>query len=165
MISPLNSPLEVGIRVLALLTHAYPAALDLDELTFYDYAILHSADLGGPASLHPALPAREGELGVKLGLVEEGIQVMLRASLIEMIPAVSGIRFRATENSYSFVSILSAPYVSELRSRINWALESFGAPGEEARESLKIKFRERLNYQPEWLMLTTGAGPRQEEES
>lgn len=162
MISPLNSPLEVGIRVLALLTHAYPAALDLDEIIFYDYAILHSADLGGPTSLHPPLPAREGELGVKLGLVEDGIQVILRASLIEMVPTVSGIQFRATENSYSFVSILSAPYVSLLRSRINWALESFGASAGGAGESLKVRFRERLNHQPEWPSLTSGLGLEQE---
>ena len=61
MKTPLNSPLEVGIRVLMLLAEAFPAGLDLNDLVLLDHGLLHSADLGGPESLHPPLPIRAGE--------------------------------------------------------------------------------------------------------
>ncbi len=44
MKTPLNSPLEVGIRVLMLLAEAFPAGLDLNDLVLLDHGLLHSAE-------------------------------------------------------------------------------------------------------------------------
>lgn len=84
MKSPLNSPLEVGVRVLMLLSEAFPAHLDLNRLVLLDHGLLHSADIGGPESLHPPLPIRAGELGVKRRTIEDGLELMTRAGLAQM---------------------------------------------------------------------------------
>lgn len=132
MRSPLNGPLEVGVRVLVVLTEAYPKDMDLNRLVLFDHGVLHSADLGGPESLHPPLRVRSGELGIKRSVIEQGLQVMLRAGLIEMEAKPDGIRFRASETAYSFVSILDARYVRSLRNVARWAVAYFDNMTEEA---------------------------------
>ena len=125
MRSPLNSPLEVGVRVLMILTEAFPEHLDINRLVLLDHGILHSADLGGPESLHPPLPIRAGELGVKRAAIEQGLHVMVRAGLVEMTPTAAGIQFRASDSAYGFVSVLGSDYAVTLHDRIDWILHHF----------------------------------------
>jgi hypothetical protein len=132
MRSPLNGPLEVGVRVLMILTEAFPEHLDVHRLVLLDHSVLHTADLGGPESLHPPLPIRAGELGVKRTTIEQGLQVMLRAGLIEMTTAETGIQFQASDSAYSFVSSLSADYAATLRNRAQWVVQHFDDLSEEA---------------------------------
>lgn len=129
--SPLNSPLEVGVRVLMILTEAYPERLDVNRLVLLDHGVLHSADLGGPESLHPALPVRAGELGVKRTVIEEGLQVMVRAKLVDMSTGARGIGFGATDTAYSFVSVLVSDYATKLHERVEWVLGRFSDLSEE----------------------------------
>lgn len=82
---PLNSPLELGLRTLILLNVGFPRSFDVDRLVLMDYCLLHSADLGGPASVLPPVPARGGELGVKRSVLEHGVQLMARAEMIDLV--------------------------------------------------------------------------------
>ena len=75
--SAFNSPLETGVRTLALLVAAYPRSRDLHRLVQYDYLTVHSADAAGPPSLHPPLPLRSGELLVRRGIIERGLLLMM----------------------------------------------------------------------------------------
>jgi hypothetical protein len=126
MKTPLNSPLEVGIRVLMLLAEAFPAGLDLNDLVLLDHGLLHSADLGGPESLHPPLPIRAGEFGMKRRTIEQGLEVMIRAGLAEMSAGQAGIRFVASERAYGFVNLLASEYAATLHSRATWVIGHFG---------------------------------------
>jgi hypothetical protein len=119
-VKALNSPIEVGVRILVLLVEVFPSSLDIGHLVFCDHALLHSADLGGPSSIHPKLPASPGELGLKRGLVESGLQVLIRAGLAEMVIEASGIAYRGTEESAGFVEILESSYLHSLKERVNW---------------------------------------------
>ncbi|WP_306800327.1 ABC-three component system middle component 2 [Endozoicomonas sp. YOMI1] len=60
--TPFNSPLETGVRSLAILVAAHPVAFDLERLVEMDYLVVHSGDADGPESIHAALPMRAGEL-------------------------------------------------------------------------------------------------------
>lgn len=115
-----------------ILTEAYPERLDVNRLVLLDHGVLHSADLGGPESLHPALPVRAGELGVKRTAIEEGLQVMVRAELVEMSAVGSGIEFVASETAYSFVSVLASDYARTLHDRVGWIFSRFPNLSEEA---------------------------------
>lgn len=126
MSSPLNSPLEYGMRVLVMLTEAYPVQLDVNQLVLLDHSVLHTADLGGPPSIHPSHVASAGELGVRRATLEEGLRVMLRAGLIDMRTSRTGIRYEAGDEAHSFVSALSSNYIAELRRRSHWVVEQFG---------------------------------------
>lgn len=130
MSSPLNSPLEFGVRVLVMLTEAYPEQLDINHLVLLDHSVLHTADLGGPPSIHPSHPVHAGELGVRRATVEEGLRVMLRAGLIDMRASRTGIRYEAGDEAHSFVSALGSSYFTELRSRSQWVVEQFAALSE-----------------------------------
>jgi hypothetical protein len=123
--SPLNSPVEVGVRVLMILTEAFPEQLDVNRLVLLDHGVLHSADLGGPDSLHPALPVRAGELGVKRSAIEAGLQLMMRAGLAEMTATDDGIQFRAGERAHSFIRILGSSYAATLHDRVEWVVHHF----------------------------------------
>lgn len=123
MSSPFNSPLEVGMRVLMILVESFPMRLDINRLVLLDHGLLHSADLGGPESLHPAIPVRVGELGMKRQRIEDGLHVVIRAGLAEMSTEDSGIEFSANESSESFLKLLESDYAHTLHARAHWVVE------------------------------------------
>lgn len=146
MSSPLNSPLEVGLRVLMLLTEAFPAHLDINRLVLLDHGLLHSADLNGPESLHPPLPIRAGELGVKRQHIEDGLQVMIRAGLAEMSAENSGIEFRASEAAESFLRLLETDYAHALHDRAQWVVDELGTIDD---DHLRDRMRDVSSHWPE----------------
>ncbi|MEZ0108635.1 hypothetical protein ABH920_002636 [Catenulispora sp. EB89] len=121
--NPLNSPIEVGIRALVLLSECFPRPLDVAQLVYLDHAVLHSGDLdGGPSSLHPDLPIGPGELGMRRRSMEQGLLVLLRAGLAVMATSDEGFAYQATEESSSFLNLLEAPYVGSLKQRAAWLM-------------------------------------------
>lgn len=122
---PLNSPIELGVRTLVVLTAAFPSELDLGRLVLLDHCLLHSADMGGPTSIHPALPARSGELGFKRTAIEQGIQVMLRAGLVDAISGAEGIIYRASEEASPFLQLLGSDHLASLKVTARWVSDQF----------------------------------------
>jgi hypothetical protein len=117
--------LETGVRTLAVLIACYPKAHDLGRLVQYDYLTVHSADAGGPPSLHPALPLRSGELLVRRGLVETGLRLMMSRSLVRRELHVHGFLYGAEDSAASFLGNMKSPYIVELRKRADWVAATF----------------------------------------
>lgn len=122
----LNSPLEIGIRVVALLTALYPERADLARIILLDHVVLHSSDFAGASSLHPEIPGRVGELGVKRELMREGINIMGMRGLIVRELTTDGIYYRASEDARPFLDSMDATYLGHLRTRCAWAAGTFG---------------------------------------
>lgn len=122
-----NSPLEAGLRVLALLIEAHPRSMDLQKLVFLDYLAVHSADVGGPPSLHPPTPHRTAELVLRRELLEKGALLLMSRGLIDRYYDSTGFLYLATEEAGAFVAALSAPYTLHLRNRARWVFGAFGA--------------------------------------
>jgi len=110
-----------------ILVEVFPEHLDINRLVLFDHGLLHSADLDGPESLHPPIPIRVGELGVKRQHIEDGLQVMIRAGLAEMSAEDSGIEFRASENTEGFLGLLESGYAHALHHRAQWVVGELGA--------------------------------------
>lgn len=123
--SPFNSPLETGVRTLAVLVASYPNAHDLGRLVQYDYLTVHSADANGPPSLHPPLPLRSGELLVRRGLIEEGLQLMMSRSLIRRELQTDGFLYAAEDAAGAFLDNMRSPYIAQLRDRADWVVSAF----------------------------------------
>lgn len=123
----LNSPLEIGIRAVAMLTSIYPARADLARIVLLDHVVIHSADFAGANSLHPEIPGRVGELGVKRELVRQGLALMGARGLIVRNLTVTGIYYSASEDARPFLDSMDAPYLALLRERCSWATGVFGA--------------------------------------
>ena len=138
MTTPLNGPLEVAVRVLMVLVEAFPEHLDLNRLILLDHGLLHSADLDGPESLHPPVPIRAGELGIKRELVQGGVEVLVRSGLARMETQLDGIRFWASENAEGFARLLETEYARALSSRASWVVSHFADLSDDAmREAMR----------------------------
>lgn len=120
-----NSPLETGIRALAILVSAYPQSLDIERLVEMDYLVVHSEDASGPTSLHAALPMRSGELLIRRGLIEKGLELMISKNLIQRIASEDGFNYIAGEVAGPFLASLTSVYSKKLKERANWAIEKF----------------------------------------
>ncbi len=123
--SPFNSALETGVRTLAILIACYPMAHDLGRLVQYDYLAVHSADAGGPPSLHPPLPLRSGELLVRRGLIESGLRLMMSRSLVRRESHIQGFLYSADDSASSFLFNMRSHYILELRKRAEWVTTTF----------------------------------------
>ncbi|WP_369010109.1 ABC-three component system middle component 2 [Micromonospora sp. D75] len=151
---PLNSPLEVGLRVVFVLSSAFPRAFDLDALIQLDHALLHTGQNDGPDSIHPELPGAIGELAVKRDLIKSGIDAMMRAGLIVARPTNAGFAFLASENAAPFVSVLGSTYAENLRARANWVIDQLPEPNEASEEpQLRALISRWISQNP-----ATGAG-------
>ncbi|MCC3456244.1 MAG: threonine transporter [Microcoleus sp. PH2017_29_MFU_D_A] len=140
MTSPFNSPLETGIRTLAILTAVYPRSLDLQHLVYFDYLALHSGDAEGPESLHTPLPLRSGELTVRRGLIERGIFLMMSRQLVERLVSSEGFQYIATDTAGAFLSMMSSQYISKLKERAEWVAETFSESTLEELQALERRF-------------------------
>jgi hypothetical protein len=142
---PFNTPLETGIRMLALLSAAAPSECDLQRLSYFDYLVVHSADVaGGPESAHPATPHRSGEFLVRRGLLERALLLMFSRGLIVRLFSDRGIQYAASKLTIPFLEHLEAPYTKLLRERATWVIGRFGTMNDAA---LRDHFREHLG---EW---------------
>ena len=142
-----NSPLETGIRSLALLIAAYPIALDLQRLVEMDYLVVHSEDAGGPKSLHAPLPMRAGELLVRRGLIEKGLLLMMSRGLIQRHLSADGFNYQAEETAAPFFSSFTSGYSCLLMERAYWVTSTFkDIPTEEIRRTTHRLF-EKWNSQ------------------
>ena len=127
MVSAFNSPLESGLRALTILVEAFPLAMDLEYLVFFDYLTVHSGDVeNGPESLHTPLPMRSGELTVRRELIERGLLLMMSRSLTERLASIEGFKYIATESAGAFLEMLSSDYTLDLRKRARWVVSNFG---------------------------------------
>ena len=124
--TPFNSPLETGVRALAILAEASPCAYDIQRLLFFDYLVVHSQDADGPESLHPNTPLRNGELLVRRGIIERGLLLLISRGLIDRHINAEGINFSASDEAVPFLDCLQAEYTIALRERAEWAVETFG---------------------------------------
>jgi hypothetical protein len=123
-----NSALETGLRALVVLEAFYPRQCDLTEITWLDHLVVHTGDLDGddvPASLHPDLPNRAGELFVRRRLVEHGLRMMQQVHLVDSVDTENGICFVASEEAPSFVDLLQSNYTLKLKQRAAWIAKRF----------------------------------------
>lgn len=124
---PFNSPLECGLRALALLAAAQPQACDLQRLIFYDYLLVHSGDVtDGPESIHPPTPLRSGEALVRRHWIERGLLLMISRELITRRFSERGITYESSPITAAFLGYMEQPYTKKLQERARWVIARFG---------------------------------------
>lgn len=122
----LNTPLEIGMRSLIVLTRESKSKFDLNRLVIYDYLLVHSGDVeNGPYSLHPESPFRYGELTVRRKVIEEGLDFMIRKGLVKKMFDVDGIFYAAENFSHNLINYFESSYAIKLVSRAKWLLRIF----------------------------------------
>jgi hypothetical protein len=120
-----DSPVECALRLLYLLCESAPDGCDLQRLVIYDYMLVHSSDVGGPPSLHPASPFRSGELLVRRGTLSAGLRLLQRKGLVEQTFGLDGIRFRRKESAVAFLRYLESAYARNCAEIARWIGSTF----------------------------------------
>ena len=120
-----NSPIETGVRALILLAESYPQQLDLQRILEFDYIMVHTGDVDGPPSIHPALPLRSGELLVRRQLIERGLLLMISRGLVRRHATPNGFTYQAEDDAGPFLDALTADYLDELKDRATWVVDRF----------------------------------------
>jgi hypothetical protein len=110
-----NSIFETGVRAIFLLVSIYPDAVDIEDLVALDHLVVHSTDVGGPNSLHPATETHATEMLVRRELIYNGLLLMQTRSLVDRVADTTGMSYRAGEEARNFVTYLTSPYFQELR--------------------------------------------------
>ncbi|CAH0441073.1 ABC-three component system middle component 2 [Ralstonia pseudosolanacearum] len=123
-----NSPFELGIRMVYLLQALVPHGADLQKLVLLDYAIVYSADLNGPSSLHTPIPFRGAELMSRRELIEQGLYVMSTRGLVTAKLGSDGITYFAGEVARTMTGALTSTYLRDLEHRCEWAAQQYGKP-------------------------------------
>ncbi|MGA3945123.1 ABC-three component system middle component 2 [Ralstonia nicotianae] len=121
-----NSPFELGIRMVYLLQALMPQGADLQKLVLLDYAIVYSADLNGPSSLHTPVPYRGAELMSRRELIEQGLYLMSTRGLVTVTCGADGITYFAGETARAMTGALTSSYLRELEYRCEWVADQYG---------------------------------------
>ncbi len=121
-----NGALEAGIRAVCILGAAYPQSYDLQRMVAFDFLLVHTADVGGPESLHPPSPMHSAELLVRRKLVENALLLMMTRDLVRRDITQDGIHYCAGDNAATFLGALSSSYLCALKDRASWLIEALG---------------------------------------
>lgn len=114
-----NTPLEIGLRCLVILTGLKDKAIDIQRIIYLDYLLVHYGDVDSDfESLHPSTPFRTGEILVKRNLVSQGLHLMISKRLITIEYGADGILYKAMPYSASFLQHFESNYMLQLL-RIN----------------------------------------------
>lgn len=122
-----NGPLEAGIRAVSILGASYPQSYDLQRLVAFDFLLVHTADVGGPESLHPPTPIHSAELLVRRKLVEQALLLMMTRDLIQREITPEGFKYSAGENAETFLASLTSTYLRALKERAAWLAGALGS--------------------------------------
>jgi hypothetical protein len=86
---------------------------------------VHSGDVDGPPSIHPALPLRSGELLVRRQLIERGLLLMISRGLVSRHATPKGFAYQAEDDAGPFLDSLTAEYLDDLKDRAVWVVDRF----------------------------------------
>jgi hypothetical protein len=135
-----NGPLEAGVRAVAVLGFAFPRAYDVQRLTAFDYLLVRTHQLGGPADLHPATPIHTPATEVRRRVVQDALHLMMTRELVVRVVNKEGISYRAGETAAMFLDSLRTPYLADLKYRAEWLVYYLADYTDTALDSLMRKF-------------------------
>lgn len=145
-----NGSVETGVRSLMILEACHPLSLDLDTVSLFDYFVVHTADVGGPQSLHPAIVSRVGEYHIRRRAIQDGLKLMRRASLVEVHEAADGVRFFSSDDAPAFIKLMTTDYNRALFDCARWMADAWRKGGEPFLTDLRTRIeRWSLEFQPE----------------
>ena len=87
--------------------------------------MVHTGDVDGPPSIHPALPLRSGELLVRRQLIERGLMLMISRGLVSRHATQDGFMYQAEDDAGPFLDALTAEYLGDLKDRAEWVVDRF----------------------------------------
>lgn len=133
-----NSPIEFGARLLLLLCE-FSEGLGMDQLVFFDYAMIYSADFEDISSIHPSLPHRLAELVRRREDIHEALTLYLSKGLMTSLIGEAGIRYLSTTEGRAFADNLSSKYHGKIKRQAAWVFRNVERLSSEMRRIFKME--------------------------
>ena len=124
-----NTVLEAGLRSVILLNEYYPTPIGFEEIVKLDYVLVYSKDFNGPKSLHPCIPNRKGELAVRRKLVRDGLALMKRFGLINVLCEKEAIYYSVTGDAKPLIKLMKSEYSMSLKNNAKWCVGQLNHSG------------------------------------
>lgn len=135
-----NGPLETGVRAVVVLGVAFPRCFDVQRLTAFDYLLVRTQQLGGPANLHPATPIQTPATEVRRKVILDAVHLMMTRDLVARRVNETGISYCAGEAAATFVDALRTPYHVAMRERAEWLVRHLADYSNDAFDQLMRGF-------------------------
>lgn len=133
-----NSPTEFGARLLLLLCE-FSEGLGMDQLVFFDYTMIYSADFEDKSSIHPSLPHRLAELVRRREDIHDALTLYLSKGLVTSSIGEAGIRYLTTTQGRAFADNLSSSYHDKIKRQAAWAFRNIDRLSAEMGRIFKIE--------------------------
>ncbi len=122
-----NTPLEIGLRCVALLVEMNGMDCDLQRLIYYDYLLVHFGDIDKRyKSIHSNTPHRVNEILVKREALASGLLLMCKKQLVSVKFSQKGITYHCTKISCKFLDYFKSEYMKEIINTAKLVIEKFG---------------------------------------
>lgn len=121
-----NNRIDIWLRILIVLDAIFPQDVDIEELVYLDYLLVHSWDANWPDSIHPEVPSRWWEIYIKRDIIQESLDLFHHKWLIEVVYSSNhGITYKASEYSSPFLEKLNENYSIKLINRGVWLKDKY----------------------------------------
>lgn len=123
----LNSPLEVSLRALIILSTNTNNFYSIEKLTYLDQIITHMNDYGlMKQNLHNKSIFLESELITKQILLKKGLLYLISKDLVQVIIKDSKIYYQSNKFSNLFLKTFTSKYHDNYKLFSNIVIEKFG---------------------------------------
>lgn len=120
-----NSKIELGTRAVFILNAISPHCASVERLAYFDYISIYSSEFNGPENLHPDVPLHQMEFIFRIENLKDGLNLMLKKQIINIIFKSEGIQYTLGEYAHSYLSFLDSSYYDKLTERCKWVNQHF----------------------------------------
>ncbi len=111
-----NTPLEISLRCMFLLSKFHSEKLSIDKLIYLDYFIVHSSDvIKKSKSLHPKYPFRSTEIVVKREVLNKALILLISKELIKVGFSDIGIDYQISDIGMKVLQYFESPYAKLIK--------------------------------------------------
>lgn len=105
-----NTPIELSLRCLFILSKFKEGNISVDKLIYFDYFLIHSSDvIKKSKSIHPKYPFRSTEIIIKREILNKALSLLISKELIKVVLS-EGINYTITEIGIQVLKYFESSY-------------------------------------------------------
>jgi hypothetical protein len=121
-----NSPVELGLRCLFVLSKFQDEMLSIDKLIYLDYFLIHAGDVSkDQKSIHPKYPFRSTEIVVKREILANALKLLISKELVRISFTSNGIQYSLTEIGKKALEYFESNYEKRISEVSDWLYETY----------------------------------------
>lgn len=124
-----NTSLEIGLRLLVVLSIDPNNKYEIDRLVYYDYFILYPSDyevIKNSKDIQAKTPYRSGEILIKRHLIVSALSLLLSRGLIDIEYHDDGKYYKANKLTSLFLGYFNSNYYFTLKQNANNVVHILG---------------------------------------